>query len=443
MFWIFATLLIILALGIILPPLFKKTAFDTDERRQQNIQIAKEQLAELETAFSNKKMQKDEYLARRDELEQSLYSDVDTDETTKTQYAKPSVISSVFVALLIPAITFGMYAKYGDSKSADPETTKIAKKVPMKANGEPDIDAMVAGLRKKLEANPDNAEGWYMLGRSYMAIKRYDDAAYAYEKLFKLEPNDAKIMLFLADATAMANDGNVAGRPAELVEKSLTLEPNNTTGLWLGGMVASKKGQHAKAIERWTTLIPLLEKNPQQVIEVRKLIAASKQKMSPDALADLLAIPAIPTIAALPVSTNDNGSDTENKPIADQQPQGENKNEGDAKSIIVTISLADGLKSQVNPSDSVFIYAKAMSGPPMPLAAKRLQVKDLPITITLDDSSAMMPAMKLSAFPLIKLGARVSKSGNAIGVNGDLYTEKQDVTLGSKHNLVIDSILQK
>jgi cytochrome c-type biogenesis protein CcmH len=427
MFWIFATLLVVLALVIILPPLFKKTAFDTDARRQQNIQIAKEQLAELETAFSNKKMQKDEYLARRDELEQSLYSDVDTDETTKTQYSKSSVVSSVLIGLLIPAITFGMYAKYGDSKSADPETTKIAKKVPMKANGEPDIDAMVSGLRNKLDANPDNAEGWYMLGRSYMAIKRYSDAVYAYEKLFKLEPNDAKIMLFLADASAMANDGNVAGRPAELVEKSLKLEPNNTTGLWLGGMVASKQGQHAKAIERWTSLLPLLEKQPQQIDEVKSLIAAAKQKMSPNAIADL------------PETANYNTSTTTSTAIAKQQPQ----SDVNSKSIVVTVSLADGLKSRVNASDSVFIYAKAMSGPPMPLAAKRLQVKDLPITIILDDSSAMIPAMKLSAFPQVKLGARVSKSGNAIGVNGDLYTEKQDVTIGSKHNLVIDSILQK
>jgi len=427
MFWIFAILLIILALALILPVLFKKTALDSDERRQQNIQIAKEQLAELETAFGKQEMQEEEYFARRDELEQSLYSDVDTNETSTRQYAKPSLISAVFIGLLVPAIAFGMYARYGNSEAADPQTAKIAKKVPTKANGEPDVDAMVAGLRKKLDAKPKDPEGWYMLGRSYMAIKRYPDAVYAYEKLFKLESNDAKIMLFLADALAMANDGNIAGRPTELIEKSLELEPNSSTGLWLGGMVASKRGQHATAIERWTNLLPLLEKQPEQAKEVQKLIATAKQKMSPNAIADL------------PATTIDKPSTTTTQAIVKQEPQGD----VDAKSIVVTVSLADELKHQVKPSDSVFIYAKAMAGPPMPLAAKRLQVKDLPITITLDDSSAMMPAMKLSAFPHVKLGARVSKTGNAIGVNGDLYTEKQDVTIGSKHHLVIDSILQK
>ncbi len=434
MFWIYAILLIILALLIILPPLFKKIALETDARRSQNIQIAKEQLAELETAFSNKEMQQDEYLARRDELEQSLYSDVATAEATTTEYAKPSLISTVFIALMIPAIAFPLYAKYGNSDAADPSKAKIARNIPKKANGEPDIDAMVSGLRAKLEANPDNAEGWYMLGRSYMALNRYSDASYAYEQLLKLEPKSAKYMLFLADAVAMKNKGDVSGRPAELIEKALELEPNNVTGLWLGGMSLSQQGQDAKAIARWNLLIPLLEQQPEQIAEVRRLIAESKKKLSPDEIANL---PTTPVAQTTPAIAND---------IAQKDTHKTTDSTQDAiapKTIIVTISLSDALKNQTKATDSVFIYAKAMAGPPMPLAAKRIQVKDLPITITLDDSMAMMPAMKLSAFPQVKIGARISKSGNAIGVNGDLYTEKKAVKLGTKQDLVIDSVLKK
>ena len=424
MFWIFATLLIILALAMILPPLFKKTELETDDRRDQNIQIAKEQLAELEIAFANNEMQNEEYLARKDELEQSLYSDVTTDDARTVEYAKPSLISTLLIALLIPAITFGMYTQYGNSGMIDADQVKLAKGVPKKANGEPDIDAMVSGLRAKLDENPDNAEGWYMLGRSYMAIKRYKDAVYAYEQLYKIKPNDAKIMLFLADASAMSNNNAITGRPAELIEKALKLEPTSVTGLWLGGMVSSQQGQYAKAIERWTTLIPLLSKQPDQVMEVRQMIASVKKKMSPDAVANLPKAPATKEVAA---------TETIKQP---QQAVG-------AKTIVVTVTLSDTIKSQASPSDTVFIYAKAMAGPPMPLAAKRIQVKDLPITFTLDDSTAMMPAMKLSAFPQVIIGARVSKSGNAIGVNGDLYTEKKGINLGTKQDLVIDSVLQK
>lgn len=427
MFWIIAILLIILALAMILPPLLKRTELDTNPRREQNIQIAKEQLAELETAFTNNEMQQDDYLARRDELEQALYSDTASDEITTTQYAKPSIISTGLIALIIPVIAFGMYAKYGNSKALDSETAKTANTIPKKANGEPDVDAMVSGLRKKLEADPDNAKGWYMLGRSYMALNRYKDAVYSYEQLYKLEPKDGKIMLFLADASAMANNGNVLGRPAELIEKSLTLIPKSVTGLWLGGMASSQQGNHTKAIERWTALLPLLSKQPSQASEVRQLIADAKKKLSPEAIANL------PTIShkveekiepAAAVSTN-------------------TQTVSDAKSIVVTITLSEHLKDQANASDTVFIYAKAMAGPPMPLAAKRIQVKDLPITITLDDSTAMMPAMKLSAFPQVIIGARISKSGNAIGVSGDLYSEKRNIALGTQQNLMIDSVLQK
>ncbi|HFC91863.1 MAG TPA: c-type cytochrome biogenesis protein CcmI [Leucothrix mucor] len=425
MFWIFAILLIILALAMILPPLLKKTQLETNARRDQNIQIAKEQLAELETAFANNEMQHDDYLARRDELEQALYSDTSSHEITTAEYAKPSIISTIFIALMIPAIAFGMYAKYGNPKLLDPEVAKTARNIPKKANGEPDIDAMVTGLRKKLEANPDNAEGWYMLGRSYMALNRFKDATYSYEQLYKLAPNDAKIMLFLADASAMANNGNVTGKPAELIEKSLKLIPNSVTGLWLGGMASSQQGNHAKAIERWTALIPLLSKQPEQANEIRGLIADAKKKLSPEAIANL---PTASTKTKQKVAPE----------VTTKTPQATHD-----KSIVVTVTLSEHLKNQANANDSVFIYAKAMSGPPMPLAAKRFQVKDLPITITLDDSTAMMPAMKLSGFPKVIIGARISKSGNAIGASGDLYSEKKDIALGTKQDLMIDSVLQK
>lgn len=435
MFWIFAVLLVALVLAMILPTLLKKTEIEVDDRRGQNIQIAKEQLAELETAFSNDDMEREEYLSRRDELEQSLYTDVSGLEDDKTiEYAKPTIISAAVIALLIPLIGAGMYAQYGNPQATDPETARVASKVPMTADGKPDVDAMVLGLRKKLEAEPNNPEGWYMMGRSYMALKRYDGAVEAYEKLLELQPKDAKAMLFLADAAAMANKGNVAGRPAELIEKSLEIEPNNITGLWLGGMSAQQQEKHEQAIQRWTTLIPLLGNDAKQVSEVRSLIARSKEKLSPEAVVKAEAI-----VKTAPIAPQ-----VEEKTAPQQAPTVQATTEGvDPQSIVITLSLSEEMKSKAAPTDTVFVYAKALAGPPMPLAAQRLQVKDLPTTITLDDSTAMMPAMKLSAFPQVIIGARVSKSGNAISANGDLYIEKKPIDKGTKHDLVINQVLVK
>ncbi|XP_014680364.1 PREDICTED: cytochrome c-type biogenesis protein CycH-like, partial [Priapulus caudatus] len=217
---------------MILPPLLKKTELEVDDRRDQNIQIAKEQLAELETSFSNKEMKVEAYQQRRDELEQSLYTDVEGSAMRKkSEYAKPTFISAALIALLVPIVGVSMYATFGNSKAADPEVARVASKVPMTADGRPDVDAMVTGLRKKLDDEPNNPKGWYMLGRSYMALKRYDDAAEAYKKLLGLQPEDAKVMLFLADAEAMKNGGDISGQPSELIEKSLAIEPNSVTGL--------------------------------------------------------------------------------------------------------------------------------------------------------------------------------------------------------------------
>jgi cytochrome c-type biogenesis protein CcmH len=91
------------------------------------------------------------------------------------------------------------------------------------------------------------------------------------------------------------------------------------------------------------------------------------------------------------------------------------------------VSLAESLKGQANPSDSLFVYAKAVSGPPMPLAAQRARVQDLPLTLTLDDSMAVIPALKLSGFTEVTVGARISKSRQATPQSGDLEGEVSPV----------------
>ncbi len=146
------------------------------------------------------------------------------------------------------------------------------KAVPKNADGTPDIDTMVASLQEKMEADPNNAKGWYMLGRSYMKMKHYPDAVNSYEKALKLKPESADIMLSLADSLAMVNQGNLSDRPAELINKALLREPSNMTALWLGGMVARQNGDYLLATERWKKVLPQL-KDPQEIEEVNTLIA--------------------------------------------------------------------------------------------------------------------------------------------------------------------------
>ncbi len=435
MFWIFIAILLLIALAFVTPSLLRNCNTLHDARREQNIFIANEQLKELETRFEKGEIDKEDYETSKDELERSLLSDVNDSEDTLDQLQpspKRSIVSALLIALLIPLIAIPVYLKVGNltyTTKLDPKEAVVQQSqnsVPMKADGTPDIDAMVAGLQKKMEENPDNAKGWYMLGRSYMVLKRYSDAVNSYEKAYQLKPNSADIMLSLADALAMTKGGNISGRPAELIDKSLSMDPNNLTALWLGGMASRQQNDNVTAIKRWKKVLALVS-DPAERQEVSSLIADAAKLLTPAQKIELGV--GQPAAATAVNNTTLAGKETDNATKG--------------KGISLKVSLSDEMKDKVAPTDYVFIYAKAMSGPPMPLAAAKVQVKDLPAEIELNDSMAMIPTMKISSFPKVIVGARISKSGQPIAQNGDLFTEKPGVELGQKVELNINQVVKK
>lgn len=421
MFWIINAILILIAIAFVLPILLRKSDILQDSTRDQNIFIAKEQLEDLETRFERGEIDQEVYQSNRDEIEQSLFSDVEgVDSVAQQGSSKPSLVGSILIVLLIPVIAVSVYLKVGnpnftkdlDSKQA--AAAALKDRVPRNADGTPDIDTMVTRLQEKMEKNPNNAKGWYMLGRSYMVLKRYPEATKSFESSLKIKPDSAEIMLALADSLAMMNQGDITGRPGELVNKALKLEPDNLTALWLGGMAARQQGKYTVAVERWNKVLAQIT-DPNEKKEVSSLISEAISQLPENQQAKLRAA-SVETEIKKPTS---------------------------GKGIKLSISLSDKMIDKVSPTDFVFVYAKAMSGPPMPLAAAKIQVKDLPTEITLTDEMAMMPSMKLSSFPEVVVGARVSKSGQPISKNGDLYTEKRSIKIGMKVTLVIDSVVVK
>jgi len=429
MFWIISAILILIAFAFVFPSLSRQRNNLQDGSREQNIFIANEQLQELETRFEKGEIDSEDYQATRDELEQSLFSDIksaDVNDEISTTNSKPSFLGAALITLLIPAITIPVYLKVGnlpftemlDSKQAAAKASD--SKVPRNADGTPDVDTMIKGLQKKMEKNPDNPKGWMMLGRSYMVMKRYSDAAKAYERALTLQPESTDLMLALADSLAMVGNGEISGRPIELINKALALEPNNLTALWLGGMAARQQGNYLIAVERWKKVVQMV-KDPKERKEVESLIAETITQLTPEQKEKLGAIAAATKVA----------------PVA-------NKTEkATSAGITVSVDISEKFKAEAKPTDIVFIYAKAMSGPPMPLAAVKKQVKDLPVEVVLNDEMAMMPNLKLSGFSEVIVGARVSKSGQPIAQNGDLFSEKASVKSGDKVSLEIDEILAK
>jgi len=428
MLWFFIIVLLLLVVAYLLTPLFRSSDEVLDDRKQQNIRIVQEQIAELEQSFEKAEVDSEQYSARRNELEQALLLDVGADslvnesseqeDTSIASTSTKSRVSAGFLMLAIPTSAIALYMYLGTPNAVELAKVPPKPEVPMTADGKPDVGKLVANLHAKMRTDPDNAEGWYMLGRSYMLMQHFAGAIESYENLLRLQPEEPDVMLMLADALSMKQQGKMTGRPEVLINAALAKVPNNTTALWLSGMALEQKGRDHEALVKWQLLRPLLNGKEAEQVQLDVLIRRVKKK-----------------IAAANGGESDKAeslAEAKNGPAAVI-----------AKQVIVKVSLHDKFLGQVKPEDSVFIYAKAQSGPPMPLAAKRIAAKDLPISIVLDDAMAMMPQMKISMFPTLIVGARVSKSGNAISQNGDLYVEQEQVSHGEAVTLTIDSVLKK
>jgi cytochrome c-type biogenesis protein CcmH len=251
--------------------------------------------------------------------------------------------------------------------------------------------------------------------------------AAALERALALAPQDPEVMISLAQALAAAADGQLQGRPTDLIAAALAAEPDHATGLWLHGLAAYQAKDFAQAVERWERLAQGLDPNGEDAAQLRQFIADAREEGGLPAAAPDASPPGLrQTSGTSSVSTT--RPDAPSRTTASGTSPAESSLDASSTaaaglSLQVEVSLAQPLWREANVNHSLFIYAKAASGPPMPLAVKRLKVADLPLTVTLDDSLAMTPEMTLSKFSPVIVGARISASGQASPQSGDLEGE--------------------
>jgi cytochrome c-type biogenesis protein CcmH len=402
-FWIITAALIAVAIAFVAPALLRKQpANESKEYRDgQNVAIAREHLADLDVDLANGTLTQEIYNQSKLEIEQTLLFDLEEQGAVPQQVSSttPGKMGLIAVAIAIPLITVLIYLQLGTPELIEPSASTTQTD-----NGTlPTIDNMMGGLKQRLEQNPNDADGWYLMGRTLMMMKQYPAAAEAYENTYRLVGDEPIVMLALADATAMAQGGNMAGKPTKLVFDAIAIDPNNTTGLWMAGMIAEEQGKDEEALNLWLRLRPLIAEMPSEVAQLDNFIHRVANRLGKD-------------ISNLMESSS---------PVA----AGTTASIGGAV-VRVTIQLADTFYSRVNGEETIFIYAKAVDGPKFPVAAARYQVKDLPVSITLDDSNAVMTTSKLSNFKVVNVGARVSYSGDAMTQSGDLLGEMTNVLVG-------------
>jgi cytochrome c-type biogenesis protein CcmH len=271
------------------------------------------------------------------------------------------------------------------------------------------ITEIVERLAQRLQDKPDDLTGWTLLARAYSSLGRNADAAPAYRKALALKGDDASLLADYADTLAALNGGQFNAEALKLVDQALALEPNNIKALALAGSAAFDRRDYLTAVRHWEVVERGLPPDASILPQVRDSIAQARQ---------LGGLPPAPAVAATVAEPSAPGPGTGTATSA--------------ASVSGQVSLAPALAARASPEDTVFILARPAEGPRMPLAVLRKQVKDLPLSFSLDDSMAMAPGATISGHSRIVVSARISKSGQAMPQPGDLSGQSAVVAPGAQ-----------
>lgn len=303
---------------------------------------------------------------------------------------------ALIVAFVLPLGTVGLYLAIG--------TPVALNGVEKQADQALSIDEAVAQLRTHLVQQPDDTQGWLLLAQTYATMRKPGEARDAYDQALRLDSANTTAMVGWAEADSIARtDHRIEGRSLELLERAVQQEPDNQRGLWLLGISQFQHDRYAEAATTWRKLQPLLEPGSTVAKAVAEQIAVA--------------------------DTRAGGT-----PVASEAATA--KASGPA--IQVQVSLAPSLKDKLAPGDTLFVYARAEQGPPMPLAVARLDAATLPASVTLTDAMGMTPQLKLSSASRVFVGARVSKSGQAVAQSGDLEGDAGVIDVDAKRPVKIE-----
>lgn len=390
------------ALAWSLRALWRPAPVETHSSTRLNLAIYRDRLEELKQDLASGLIDEEQYEQTRTEMARALLQDLQAEqaETTNTS-PRSRLLATLGTVILVSGITAGLYLYLDDQ-------IYLVEVPPAQNTAEAlDIARQVRGQLFLVQSDPGNGENWLLLGNGYMAMGRFDAALQAYERATAILGENAELLVSQAHALARLHGGNLEGRPATLIRHALALEPDHPAALTWAGMLGFQSGDYDQAMRYWNELLAQLEPGSDHYRQIKGLISTAQLRK-----AGVMPEEAAPTPAA-------------------------------AAGLTVQVELAENVRASVAPGDQVYIFARAKDGPRMPLAVVRKTVADLPLTVTLDDSMAMMPQARLSGFDEVLLVARVSKSGNPQASSGDLVGEIGPVSthLGEPVRLVINQIV--
>ena len=392
MFWILAAVLGIAALAFVLRPLLKPPVLDehADKRRALRAAAAAGALGE-------------------DELRERLRS---LPVEPAPQRTPVGVVMAMGV--LVPALGFGLYLQVGSPEALDP-AAHAAPPAPTT------MEEAIAALEARLAAEPNDVEGWVLLGRSRRAQEDFAAAEAAMAKAYALAADNVEVQIDYAEAKALATPSRrFEGESLELLQQAYAREPSNARAGWLLGIAAVQDGRPADAAKLWEPILAQMPADAPARPALARQINDARQQAGLAPLPEA-SVPSTPTSA--PASEPSGGAAA-------------------GARIEVRVELAEELVARLAPGAVLFVFARAPEGPRAPLAIQRLSAASLPTTLVLDQSMGMIEGMNLGTFPEVVVGARISTSGNATPQSGDLegLSEPLPVSAG-RARVVIDRVV--
>jgi cytochrome c-type biogenesis protein CcmH len=374
-FWLFLLALTLIASAFVIVPLVRVTRSNRPTLTQSHLTLYHERLQTLRHQLSEGEITQSVFEHSQLELQKTLLEEVPQHNSIPFDN-RPSRILAFILLITLPLIAGGWYWQGGNSqgvtqwRAAQQQDALVKAEIAKLGSAE----QIALALRARLQQDPQSAKGWYLLGSLYLDLQHYPQAIEALERANQLQPNDATILVKYAAALFFAHH-TLDTQAHLLLDRALQIKPHDVNALNLLAAGAYQAGDYATAIRYWEQLLSQFSANSEDGKALLAMIAQAQKKLQQH--------PAQPL------------------------------------KLSVHISLAANARTAVAATDTVFIYAKAESGPPMPLAVVRKQVKDLPCTVTLDQSQAMMSNFSLQDAKKVRIFARISKSGQALPQPGD------------------------
>lgn len=396
LFVVVSTVLTGLALLFLLPPLlgrgFRRGPSGSPGAPDLSLTVLRDQLAELERERRAGRIDDAAFEAERAELERRALEDGSLRIRSTIDSRRPWLVGAV--ALAVPGIAAALYLHLGTPAAMGPKDAGGSH-----ALSAQQIQSMVLKLAERLQDNPQDGEGWLMLARSYAVLGRYAESAAAYGRAMSILPPDAIHLADYADTLAMAQGRRLAGDPERIIQRALAADPNNVKALALSGTAAFERRDFAGAIAQWEKILALVPAESKVAAGISNSIADARSRLG----------------------SAGGGETGGGSPVALPR----------SASVTVRVELDPALSGQVQPDDILFVFARAAEGPRMPVAMVRRKASELPLRLALDDSMGVGPGPRLSSAGTVVVGARVSRSGDALPKSGDLEGYADPVRVGT------------